>query len=191
MSFLVDDAWQRSVRDGLLTPHYRKWFRGFVYLDTGRLTKYLQKKYAIDTFAELKDGRAVGIEEKITRCPGPEPYEAICLETQSCTMAGHEAPGWMEYGNADYLLYARAVHPEGRKCDSAMCKAWCERCWLDVDLIDFPELKQWFWEHEKQFQQFGPVEPPNNSIGRIVPLDAIRECIPFETFSIKPQSEMP
>lgn len=186
MSFHADDAWQRSVRDGLLTPYYRERFHEgrLVYLDQGRLVKFLQKKFAFDTLAELKDGRTVAIEEKIVRCPGHE-FKNIFLETESCTTPGMEAPGWMEYGEADYLLYARAVHPEGQKCDAATCRSWCGRCWLDVDLIDFPHLKEWFWENERSFQGYGPVEPPNNSIGKIVPLDAIREAVPCKSFVVQ------
>lgn len=158
--FIRDDQWQRSVRDTVLAPGFYGPYAyegRYVFIDKGRLASLLQKRYAVDTIVQgQQEGAAYCIEEKIVRWPGYD-YRSICLETESCTVQDHESPGWMRYGQADFLLYAM-MKPRA----------------LDVHLIDFPGLQAWFWPLESTFATFGMEHTLNHSRGRKVPLAAIR-----------------
>lgn len=150
-----DNEWQRKVRDTVLAPGFYGSFAvegRYVFIDKGRLATTLQKKYAVDTVVQGKNGKACCIEEKIVRWKGYV-YRAYTLETDSCTKPGFESPGWMRYGQADYLLYA-FMRPD-RLC---------------VHLIDFPQLQAWFSDNETRFDVFGPLDTLNRSMGRKVPL---------------------
>lgn len=160
--FERDDKWQRQMRDKILAPgFYRSYATNgrYVFIDKGRLASILQKRYAVDTIVQGRAGSAVCIEEKIVRWPGYR-YRDICLETHSCTKPGHESPGWMEYGEADYLLYCFAQENDDLECY----------------LINFPELKTWF--KPANFPTFGPLKTLNASMGRKVPVALIRQKIP-------------
>lgn len=162
--FHRDNAWQRSVRDAVLAPgfygHYAMQGR-YVTVDKGRLAAALQRR-AVDTIVQGRDGAAICIEEKIVRWPG-RLYTAACLETKSCTVPGHESVGWMMYGEADFLLYCFQL----------------EHGDLDCWLIDFPRLQEWFWPLEATFPKFQKTDTINRSAGRVVPLAAIQEAVPF------------
>lgn len=165
--FQRDNEWQRRVRDEVLAPgFYGKYAMDgrYVFIDKGRLASVLQKRYAVDTILQGKNGEAVCIEEKIVRWPGYR-YTAYALETHSCTKPGHESPGWMEYGKADFLLYC-FVQENGD---------------LDCHLIDFRELQIWFWTREESFSVFGPLDTLNGSKGRVVPIFQVRESVPTWT----------
>ena len=154
--FIRDDAWQKEQRDTILAPGFYSRFctdGRYVFVDKGRFSKIMQRRFAVDTVAQGTDGNAVAIEEKIVRWPGYT-YKAYTLETHSCTVPGRESPGWMEYGQPDYLLYCfqRATGN------------------LDCHLIDFQKLKDWFWPRVKSFDTFGPLDTLNRSMGRIVPI---------------------
>jgi len=159
--FRRDDDWQRGVRDRILAPGFYAASGQYVFLDKGRLAAILQKRFAVDTIVQGRDGRAICIEEKIVRWPGYR-YTAFSLETRSCTVPGRESDGWMVYGEADYLHYC--FHQED---DS-----------LDCYLIDFPRLKEWFWRLADSFPVFGPLETSNASMGRLVPIVAVVDAVP-------------
>jgi hypothetical protein len=166
--FHSDDAWQRGVRDRILVPQFYHARTGgrFVMMDKGRLSVFLQRRMAVDTIVQGKDGGAVGIEEKIVRWQGRE-YTAYALETHSCTVEGHESPGWMRYGEADFLLYCFQQADESLRCH----------------LIDFPKLKAWFWPIEEQFRIF-QMKERNRSRGRVVPIAAVKESVPVSVFHL-------
>jgi len=169
--FERDNEWQKMMRDTILAPaFYDKYAtRGrYVFLDKGRLATLLQRRCAVDTVVQGKDGNAPCIEEKIVRFPkSGKPYTAFCLETDSCTKPGHESLGWMKYGKADYLLY----------CFQTVAGD------LDCHLIDFPKLKDWFWGRHETFNVFGPLETLNASKGRLVPINAVKRSVPCWQFT--------
>jgi hypothetical protein len=164
MSRQDDHAWQLEQRNRVLVPYYRSIaFEGrFVLLDSGRLAKGLQIKVGIDTIIQMAGGQALAIEEKIVRWPGYN-YACFALETDSCTNVGEERPGWMRYSLADYLLYCFENDPgPGLNC-------W----WVDMQ-----KLKQWFWPRVETFETFGPLDTPNRSMGRKVPIQQVRSAVP-------------
>jgi hypothetical protein len=171
--FHVDDAWQRGVRDKVLAPGFYGEYAvegRYVFIDRGRLAGLLQKRYAVDTIVQGRDGKAACIEEKIVRWPydrktgkpKDRPHTRFFLETESCTVPGHESNGWMVYGQADYLNYCFASRDE-----SALT------CWL----IDFPELQTWFWEHVEEFRAHQMTDTVNRTCGRLVPIEAVRQNV--------------
>lgn len=164
--FQSDDAWQRGVRDAVLVPQFYQARVGgrYVLMDKGRLSTFLQRRMAIDTVVQAKDGGALGIEEKIVRWPGYR-YQSYCLETESCTVPGHESAGWMQYGDADYLLY----------CFQQECGG------LDCDLIQFQRLREWFWPLEATLPVF-QMQTQNKTRGRKVPVATVKANVPVSSF---------
>ena len=165
--FERDDKWQREMRDMILGPRFYGKFAvegRYVFIDKGRLASILQKRYAVDTIVQGKQGNAWCIEEKIVRWPEQrgEPYTAFCLETESCTVAGFESDGWMRYGQADFLLY---------------CFQTEKRVELDCHLLNFPALKEWFWPREQEFNKFKMRDTLNKTAGRLVDIFAVPEDI--------------
>ena len=136
----------------------------YVVIDKGRLATLLQKRFAVDTVVQGRNGNAAFIEEKIVRWPRRDyPYDSMCLETQSCTVPGHESDGWMVYGQADYLLY---------------CFAQRDGCSLICFLMDFPKLQTWFWPVAGRFSPFENPDTINRSCGKVVPISLIRANVP-------------
>lgn len=163
--FRRDNDWQRRVRDEVLGPGFYgscAMHGRYVFLDKGRLVSLLQKRFAVDTVVQGKDGAAYCIEEKIVRWPtNGKAHTAFALETDSCTKPGRESLGWMHYGKADFLLYCfQQANGE-----------------LDCHLIDFPALQRWFWEHEDDFPVFGPLKTLNGTKGRVVPIERVQEAV--------------
>tara|TARA_Y100000310_G_scaffold338778_1_gene429425 strand:- start:1149 stop:1691 length:543 start_codon:yes stop_codon:yes gene_type:complete len=167
-----DNNWQRCIRDRILAPHfYGKYATDgrYVFIDKGRMATILQRQYAVDTIVQGKDGSAVCIEEKIVRWPGKE-YQAVCLETDSCTKQGHESLGWMHYGQADFLLYC-------------FCNA--DETQLRAFLFDFQKLKEWFWEVAETLPGFGPLNTFNATKGRLADLATIEQAgVPMWSYQI-------
>lgn len=164
-----DNEWQRGVRDRVLAPHFYGKYAAegrYVFIDKGRMALILQKRYAVDTVLQGRDGAAVCIEEKIVRWPG-YPYTAYALETHSCTKPGRESEGWMRYAKADYLLYCFHQADDGLICH----------------LIDFPALQAWFTPLEETFPTFGPLATLNASKGRVVPISAVASGVKTKTFA--------
>jgi hypothetical protein len=164
--FARDDAWQRTVRDGVLVPWYAKTFANFVLLDGLGLARILQKRDGVDTVVQSIDG-AIFIEEKIVRWPGFQ-YTDYCIETQSCTTPGHESPGWITTGRADRLLYCF------EQADGGLHAHW----------IDFPKLRAWFLPRQEEFATWGPLETLNGSKGRKVPIAAVAAAVPVKRYSL-------
>ena len=162
-TFHQDNAWQKAVRDRILVPQFysRYSVQGrFVLIDKGRLATMLQRESAVDTIMQRRDS-AIFIEEKIVRWKG---FTHLCfaLETHSCTVVGRERVGWMQYGEADYLLYCYM-----QKDDTTLV------CYL----IDFPQLHSWFWSNLEQFETFGPLPTINRTAGRKVPIVAVCKAV--------------
>ena len=166
--FHSDNDWQRDIRDRILVPlFYQVRTNGrFVLMDKGRLADFMQRRMAVDTILQGRSGEAVGIEEKIVRWPGYR-YTAYCLETHSCTVPGHESPGWMTYAEADFLLYCFQQADQSLECD----------------LIDFPKLKTWFWPRETDFPLF-QMQTRNRTRGRKVPIASVKGAVPVVSFSL-------
>jgi hypothetical protein len=139
----MDDAEQKRVRNLVLGP-------GFY----GRLATTLQKRFAVDTVMQRKNGQAVCIEEKIVRGH----YDKVTLETMSCTVPGRESEGWMRYGKADWLVWA-------------MCK---EDGNLLVHVFDFPALQEAFWSAAHLFEEHITGQR-NRTASRKVPIDWIKQ----------------
>ena len=172
--FHRDDAWQKMVRDSVLAPAFYdgRAVRGrSVYLDKGKLATTLQKRFAVDTILQAKNGGAVCIEEKIVRWPGYR-YNSYCLETDSCTKPGHESKGWMHYGQADYLLY---------------CFMLDDR--IEWDLIDFPKLQAWFWPVHETLPKFGPLPTFNATAGRKASIITVKANVPTWSGTIFPNRD--
>lgn len=156
-----DNIWQRQVRDAVLAPQFYGSYAAdgrYVFIDKGRLALTLQKRFAVDTFVQGRDGAAIAIEEKIVRWKGYA-YDSYALETHSCTVPGYESDGWMRYGCADFLLYA-FMRPDR----------------LVVHLIDFPSLQAWFWRRVDTFPEFRMANTSNKSAGRKTPIAAVRQA---------------
>ena len=174
--FHDDDAAQKAVRDavlgpGLYGPHSKE--GRYVYLDKGRLATLLQKRYAVDTFWQRLDGRATAVEEKIVRWPPyGRAYADLVLETRSCTVPGHESPGWMEYGQADLLNYA-------------LCQANGDVLCL---LMPFPILQEKFWPVHEQFEET-ITEQHNRTACRKVPIKWIEDNVGLYRKLIRPTPE--
>lgn len=166
-NFHNDDVWQRKKRDLYLVPFYGKSAYGrYVFMDKGRLSTFLQRKMAIDTIVQGKNGKVVSIEEKIVRWPGYT-YKSYCLETESCTVPGHESEGWMKYGKSDYLLYCFEQANGGLKCD----------------LINFQKLCKWFWPIEETWPTF-QMPTQNRTRGRKVPIDEVSNNVTVVNFNL-------
>lgn len=162
--FVSDDRWQKEMRDQVLAPGFYGSYAvegRYVVMDKGRIAKEMQR-VAVDTIVQGADGTVVAIEEKIVRWPDRnEPYTAFALETQSCTVPGHESAGWMTYAEADYLLYCFA-----QRDGSLICH-----------LIDFPKLQDWFWKNDTKFNVFR-MKTKNRTAGRLVPIVAVEQNVP-------------
>ena len=167
--FHSDDAWQRGLRDAILVPQFyqRRNAGRYVLMDKGRFATFVQRRAAVDTIVQSRDGGVVAIEEKIVRWPGRQ-YTAYCLETESCTVPGHESPGWMRYGKADYLLYCFEQEHGGLACH----------------LIPFQPLKEWFWPREETFRVF-QMQERNRTRGRIVPIADVQSAISVGRFDLE------
>lgn len=170
--FQRQDQWQRQMRDEYLVPFYKRSFSGFVLLDDGRFAKQ-QQECGIDTLVWGTSRAPISIEEKIVRCPpsGRDPYDAICLETDSCTAPGFMRSGWMWYAKCDVLLYC--MH---QRDDSLDC------LWLD-----FPQLHDWFWPRIKDFPPTRMAETINRTECRVVPIAQISAAMPVKHIHLSRQ----
>lgn len=160
--FHEDDAAQKTVRDLVIGPGLYGPFSQdgrYVYIDKGRLATTLQKRFAVDTIVQGRNGDAVCVEEKIVRWPGFA-YDAITLETKSCSVPGHESDGWMVYGQADLLNYAMCLDDGNVVCH----------------LIDFPKLQAAFWPRVDEFPET-ITRQHNRTICRKVPLAWIADNV--------------
>jgi hypothetical protein len=137
------------MRDAILVPQlYERFYKGNYELlrhDDPRAEK------GADTIAcgEL-------IDEKIVRWPERnEPYTAFALEVRSCTVEGRERLGWMSTNEVDYLLYCFS----DRLCEC-----------LDCYLIDFPQLREWFFLEGEDAWPLTRTTQINQTECRVVPI---------------------
>ena len=176
--FLTDDRWQRIKRDEILVPEFYEkhlteimahWGLNlsgrYCLVDKGsvgfREFWRLQKK-GVDTIVYTADDEPVFIEEKIVKWPlNNKRHTAFALETQSCTVPGLEKPGWMEYCEANILLYCFEMEDRER---------------LEGHCIDFPALKAWFWEQYSTFYRHRMKEH-NKTETRLVPISQVKKNI--------------
>lgn len=155
--------YSRKMRDTYLVHFYQEYSLNgrYVFIDKSACSTLLQKQLAVDTIYQSKNGGSICIEEKIEQWPG---YQRVnfALEVDSCTTPGRESKGWMHYARADYLLYAFAY--EG---DTG----------LDVYLIDFHKLRQWFWSLPKRYPTY--IMPTiNRTRFEKVPIQDVRRAVP-------------
>ena len=140
----------------------------YVFINkNGKLGKELQDK-AVDTILQITDNKEVYIEEKIVRWKGIK-YTAFTLETQSCSVKGHEKDGCMKYGEFDWLLYGFVQVDDSIK----------------VYIIPFQKLKRWFWANIISFPII-KTNQINKTICRIVDIELIKKEVGLKTFTIAP-----
>lgn len=161
-----DDKWQREQRDAILVPKFYdvRWPKKYRFTD-GDVE--LQRQ-GVDTVVEDAHALELTIDEKIVHWPGYA-YKDFALETVSCSVPGRESVGWMTSGRSDYILYCMQ-QPRG--------DLWCH-------LIEFRPLKKWFYANEDRFPPFGPLNTMNRSMGKRVPIIAVRQNVPCEGFLLK------
>ena len=156
--FTKDNNWARQMRDKHLKPLYRERSAEgrFVFCDKGRLAREIQRM-SVDTIMQGIDGEICGVEEKIRRWPIYR-HRDMALETKSCSVAGHETPGWMYTAKCKVLLYC-FEQKDGR----LLCFA-----------VPFAPLRDWFFE-DNRFLQYGKIQTTqfNHSECRVVPLKDI------------------
>lgn len=161
--FHANNAWQRNIRDNILKPYFYDVHAvggRYVFLDKGALSTQLQREYAVDTVVQGRSGAAVFVEEKIIS-KRERPLTAFFLETDSCTVPGHQKEGWMHYGKADKLL-------------------WCfeqKDGSLDCYMLDFQKLKTWFWTCYEKYPAF-TMREQNKTRGRLVPIVDVLAVLP-------------
>ena len=162
-NFTAAAEYSRYMRDKYLSHFYQKYsFDGrYVYIDKSACSTLLQKELAIDTVMQWGKG-SLCIEEKIEQWPGFK-RRNFALETESCTVIGRERHGWMHYAKADYLLYAFAYENDSG---------------LDVYLIDFPKLHEWFWNLPTRYEAHVMENTINHTRFEKVPILDVRRAVP-------------
>lgn len=163
-NFAIDDTWQKTIRERVLKPFYkRNSYEGrFVFTDKGKLATILQKEFAVDTVLQKEENRVLAIEEKIVRWPGYT-YTAFTLETMSCTVPGRERKEWMYTAECDLLFYCFIQDDE----NSAI-----------VYMLPFQELKAWFFENDR-FTKYVTTKTKqiNQTECRVVPIVDVMKSI--------------
>lgn len=168
-NFSAAIEWTCQMRDTFLSLFYKTYsYDGrYVHVDKSACSTLLQKELAIDTIVQKERG-SVCIEEKIEQWPGFK-RKNFALETDSCTVLGHERKGWMHYARADYLLYAFA---------------YAENKGLDVYLINFPKLREWFWNLPSRYESHVMKETTNHTRFEKVPIADVRKAVPTSRYLI-------
>lgn len=163
--FRADLRFSQEMRDRFLTSFYGGFaLQGrYVFVDKSRCSTILQKRIAIDTILQSKMGGSICIEEKIER----RFTGNLALETDSCTVVGHESKGWMHYGQADYLLYAFVISQHQ------------EPVGLDIYFMDFQALRAWFWKAWERFPERTLPDTHNHTRIRLVPIVEIGYAIGY------------
>lgn len=160
------DMWQRGLRNRFLVPVYKQWCDEgrYVFIQKSDCSTLLQKRYALDTILQVHD-RSVCLEEKIVR----QPWPFFFFETDSCTLPERESEGWMQYIQADAVLYAFF-----REAEQV----------LDTYVIEqFQEVKMWFWQVYTRYREHTmPTE--NRTRGRLVPIEDVSEMVQVKRYYI-------
>lgn len=165
--------YSQEMRDRFLGPYfYQKYaLEGrYVFVEKSACSTLLQKQLAVDTLVQSPRGGSLCIEEKIEQWPG---YwrKNFALETASCTLPGKERPGWMQYAQADYLLYAFA-YPGNQG--------------LRVYFIDFPQLREWFWHLPVRYPAH-VMETQNRTRFEKVPIVDVRKAVSVQRYHLSEQ----
>ena len=143
-------------------------------IEKSSFSDLLQRKLKVDIIIQTNPKESYAVEEKVVAWPKcGKPYTALFLETDSCTNPGHESKGWMALSQADLLLYALVI----------------ERLGLVIYLIDFPQLKQWFWKKylpNLSRPEYGVSVMPdeNRTKGRVVAIKDIVQAVPTSCFLV-------
>lgn len=137
----------------------------FVNKECSDISKILQEN-AVDTILQLSDKKEIYIEEKIVRWKGKK-YTGFTLETESCTVEGHEKDGWMKYGKFDYLLYGFTQENKS----------------IIIYIIPFQKLKVWFWDNYDKYP-ITVTEQINKTKCRIVDIKDVKKYVGFKIFKI-------
>jgi hypothetical protein len=160
-AFTLANEWQRTLRDRYLTHFYQKYSLNgrYVFMDKSACSTVLQRELAVDTvFQSPRNGASFCIEEKIDSHSDSLNF---ALETDSCTVPDRYKKGWMHYAQADYLLYA-FERENG----------------LDVYLIDFPKLKEWFWKVYTRYHYYVVPDTINHTGVRLVTIAHVERNVP-------------
>lgn len=168
--FNAASEYARRMRDTFLVHFYQKYsVEGrYVFIDKSACSTILQTQLAVDTIFQSSHDKSICVEEKIEQWPGWK-RSKFALETRSCTVVGREKPGWMHYARADYLLYAFAY--EG---DSG----------LDVFLINFPKLREWFWGLPTRYPSHVMKHTLNHTEFEKVPIVDVCRAVPTYRYII-------
>lgn len=162
-----------DMRDSFLIPHFYKIHSldgRFVCIDKSSCSMILQKRLAVDTIVQSKNGGSVCFEEKIEQFPeNGRPRKNFALETDSCTVPGHESLGWMHYAKADYLLY---------------CFALPGHTGLNAYLINFPKLREWFWHLSARYPSHIMPLTTNHTRFEMVPIIDVQRAVPTDHYLI-------
>jgi hypothetical protein len=155
-TFMAKNTEQRRLRDLFLPTYYKAMFDGeYEFIEYGDA----RANGGVDTIAGGKR-----IDEKIVDWPKhkDDPYDAYALETMSCTVPGYKRPGWMWTNNVDYLLY---------------CFASKDKLVLACHLIDFRQLRKWFYDQDLEQWPLWVSDEDNRSACRIVPFEELQEAV--------------
>jgi hypothetical protein len=99
----------------------------------------------------------------------------FCLEVVSNSTTAPQIPGWMRI-RSDGLNVDRLVY----------CYIWIEDI-LDVFVINFPQLQEWFW-HDKNYLKFGREHimqgTPNKTISRLIPVTIVAKNVLMNRYLI-------
>lgn len=130
----------------------------FVCLDGNDLITIELQKMQIDAIGtSLKTKRTTYYEEKYDF----HPPNNFCFETVSNTTTNPEVPGWMKTAKSDVLIYSFA---------------WIENI-LDVYMLDFPQLRKWFWSvidsQEHKWREHIVPDSSNRTASRLVPVKQV------------------
>jgi len=169
--FNRQDKFQIERRDRYLIPFYkiRYAFEGrYVFMEkfneNGKRS-VIETQY--DTVVQQRHGFEY-IEEKISSWSDKiGKRDLFMLETDSCTNPGHKSLGWMHNTKPHKLLYAFEMKEGG----------------LDIYVIDFQKLKDWFWPIHTKYDVW---EQPgfNRTQCRKVPINDVVGIIPTTHYII-------
>lgn len=159
-------AFSQGVRDRWLRPFYASIAEDgrYVFVDKSHCSLRIQKELAVDTIIQAPAWGSLCIEEKLEqRYTGN-----FALETHSVTLPGQERPGWMVYGQADWLLYG-FLTPDGEG--------------LDIWLMNFAQLKDWFWQHVTRYREVTLATRIQTRI-RLVPIEDVGRAIGYKQWHL-------
>ena len=146
--YVLNNEQQRVIRDRILKPWYRKMKpeSNIVFLDDTPLMEDIQQAFGIDVIIQDLDKPPVAIEEKIANWKGVV-YDALTLETWSCSIEGYEKRGWMYTSRCDYLFYGHIQENERS---------------ILLYMIPFKPLQEWFFDQDRYMKYYESTQPDKN-----------------------------